>query len=70
MSTFFEFRHDNIPHDFDKKHQRPLPESQYLVRLSPPLRSFGLTDAPWGWILAGIIALLIAQGTGLISFVF
>jgi len=34
------------------------------------VRSSGITDAPWGWILAGIIALLLAQGTGIISFVY
>jgi hypothetical protein len=34
------------------------------------VRGLGLTDAPWGWIFAGIIALLLAQGTGIISFVF
>ncbi len=34
------------------------------------MRDFGLTDAPWAWILAGIITILLAQGIGLISFVF
>jgi hypothetical protein len=32
------------------------------------VRGFGITDAPWSWIVAGIIALLLAQSTGIISF--
>jgi hypothetical protein len=32
------------------------------------MRGSGISEAPWAWILAGIIVLLIAQGTGIISF--
>ena len=32
------------------------------------MRGFGITDAPCSWIVAGSIALLLAQSTGIISF--
>jgi hypothetical protein len=41
---------------------------QLAVGLNSISERDAISEAPWVWILAGIIVLLMAQGTGIISF--